>query len=102
MFNASGGTAPYDFECTGELPEGLALDSDGTLSGTPTEVGTFDFTITAEDAASNTGSRDYTLVIEEPSIELTPANLADGTVGVAYSRDLDASGGSAPSSIENW
>lgn len=53
---ASGGIAPYSYSVTsGTLPQGLNLSAAGVLSGTPTEVGTFNITISATDAATGTG-----------------------------------------------
>ncbi len=61
---ASGGTAPYTFSVTsGSLPSGLNLASNGTLSGTPDATGSSNFTITATDTNSDTGSRSYTIQI---------------------------------------
>jgi Putative Ig domain len=61
---ATGGTAPYTFAVTaGTLPNGLTLSTIGVLSGTPTIGGTFNFTVTATDSNTNTGSRDYTIQI---------------------------------------
>lgn len=61
---ASGGTAPYTFAVTaGALPNGLMLGSSGVISGTPTAGGSFNFTITATDSNTNTGSRDYSIQI---------------------------------------
>ncbi len=61
---ATGGTAPYTFAITaGALPNGLTLSTTGVLSGTPTLGGTFNFTITATDSKTNTGSRDYSIQI---------------------------------------
>jgi hypothetical protein len=59
QISASGGTSPYTFSKTGTLPTGLTLSSAGLLSGTPTAAGTYTFTVTATDNASNTGSRSY-------------------------------------------
>jgi len=51
-FTAGGGTSPYTYTHTlGTLPPGLTL-SGGTLSGTPTATGTFNFDITATDGSS--------------------------------------------------
>ncbi|MFA7061999.1 MAG: IPTL-CTERM sorting domain-containing protein, partial [Pedobacter sp.] len=47
----SGGTAPYTWSVvSGSLPDGLSLNSvTGTISGTPTAVGTFSFTYGVSD-----------------------------------------------------
>ncbi|RZK61199.1 MAG: hypothetical protein EOO59_05650, partial [Hymenobacter sp.] len=98
---ASGGTAPYTFAITaGALPSGLTLASSGTLSGTPTQSGSFTFTVTATDNSAApgpySGSRSYTLTISSPTIIVTPATLPNGTQGVAYSLTFTTSGGTAP------
>ena len=74
----------------------MTLAADGTLSGTPTEVGSFPITVEATDANSFSGSRDYTLLVVAPVIDLAPAALPDGDAGVAYSTLVSASGGTAP------
>ncbi|TIV01520.1 MAG: autotransporter domain-containing protein [Mesorhizobium sp.] len=61
---ASGGTSPYSFALTsGSLPAGMTLSSTGTLSGTPTVVGSFPITVTATDNLGFTGAASYTLAI---------------------------------------
>ena len=99
--SASGGTAPYTYAVTsGVLPAGLTLASNGTLSGTPSAGGIFNFTATATDSTTGTGpftgSRAYTLMIAAPTIALTPTILPDATEGTAYSQSFTASGGVAP------
>ncbi|MBO2008536.1 FG-GAP-like repeat-containing protein [Hymenobacter negativus] len=70
---AAGGTAPYAFAFTaGTLPSGLTLASNGTLAGTPTANGSFNFTVTATDASAApgpfSGSIAYTLTIAAPAV----------------------------------
>ncbi|MGC8764148.1 MAG: Ig domain-containing protein [Acidobacteriota bacterium] len=61
-FGASGGTAPYTFVLTGSIPPGMTWDaSTATLSGTPSWVGSYDFTIEVTDASGCTGSESYTV-----------------------------------------
>lgn len=61
---ASGGTAPYSFAVsTGVLPPGLSLATNGALTGTPTQVGVFPFTVAVTDSSNRTGSSNYTLII---------------------------------------
>lgn len=98
--SASGGNSPYSFEVeNGNLPDGLTLSSDGTLSGTPTAEGNFNFTILAKDSFGCTGKRSYTIGIKCPSIAVSPSTLPNGRVGQLYSRTITASGGSSPYSF---
>ncbi len=63
---ATGGTGPYTWAVTaGSLPAGLSLAADGSLTGTPTEDGTFNFTVTATDTFDATGSKALELTIVE-------------------------------------
>ncbi|MBS9721441.1 putative Ig domain-containing protein [Tianweitania sp. BSSL-BM11] len=94
---ASNGFAPYTYAVTaGTLPKGLALAADGTLSGVPTVSGNFNFTVTATDNASFTGSQAYTLTVVAPGIAMSPSSLPKAAVAVAFSQTLSASGGAAP------
>jgi uncharacterized repeat protein (TIGR01451 family) len=95
-FAGSGGTGPYAFAVTGgALPPGLTLSGAGLLAGTPSEAGTFSFTVTATDANGCTGSATYTLA-PCSGLTLSPASLPDGEVGAPYSGTLTVSGGTGP------
>ncbi len=51
-FTASGGSPPYSWKVTsGSTPPGLSVGTDGSVSGTPTMIGTFSFSVTATDSA---------------------------------------------------
>lgn len=82
--SGSMGTAPYTFAKTsGTLPTSLTLSSAGVLSGTPTVKGTYNFSVTINDAASVDQTKAYSVVI---------ANLAAWLVsgangGIATSPD---------------
>ena len=95
---AVGGAAPYLFSITaGALPMGLSLSAAGELAGTPTEAGSFTFTVTATDDNGFTGIRAYTLTIDAPGINIDPATVANGVAGTAYGPvALTAAGGTAP------
>jgi hypothetical protein len=94
VLNASGGSGPYSFAlASGALPAGLALSPAGTISGAPTQAGTFAFTVRAT-GASGIGTRAYTLRVD---LALAPAALADGVTGIPYSQQLGvAAGGVQP------
>ncbi|RTL29130.1 MAG: hypothetical protein EKK47_13905 [Burkholderiales bacterium] len=50
----SGGTAPYQYAlASGNLPPGLSVSSAGVITGTPTAVGPFSFTLQQTDANAN-------------------------------------------------
>jgi hypothetical protein len=52
----SGGVAPYTFSIVaGNLPDGMALSSGGTISGTPIVAGPFNFTYQVKDSLNVTG-----------------------------------------------
>ena len=98
IITASGGTAPYTYAVTsGSLPPGLSLDgSTGEITGSPTTTGFSNFTITATDATSATGSRAYSISVGTASLTLLPASLPAATQGTAYSQTITAAGGTAP------
>lgn len=88
QLSASGGSGSYGYSVTaGTVPAGLSLSSAGLLSGTPTAAGSFNFTVTATDGFGFTGSRAYTLAVDQPApvavndSASTPAN-ASATVAV--------------------
>lgn len=98
--SGSGGTGAYTYGLTGTLPTGLVLNPNtGAITGNPTTVGTFNFTITATDGNGCPGSRPYTVDIAAagcPIITLSPNTLPVGFVGTPYSATITGSGGSAP------
>jgi hypothetical protein len=97
LLAATGGTPPYQWATTG-LPGGLTLNSTtGLLSGTPSAVGVFNFTVQVTDAklASATGS--FSLTINPAALSITTAPpLFAGTVGIPYSQPFSAAGGTPP------
>lgn len=100
-----GGTAPYIWSiAAGQLPAGLSLAANtGIISGTPTSSGNYSVGITATDTSSPAQSATATLalsvaaapVIASP-VTIVSSSVPSGTVGLAYSSSLQASGGTAP------
>ena len=93
--SATGGTPPYTWNITGNLPPGLSLNG-ATIAGTPTTPGTFRFTARVADANNAAGSQDLSIAITAATLQITTAALAPADVGVAYSQPLAATGGTPP------
>ncbi|GAB1646151.1 putative Ig domain-containing protein [Krasilnikovia sp. MM14-A1259] len=92
---AAGGTAPYTWTATG-LPGGLTLDTaTGVVSGTPTATADSTVTVTATDTVGRTGAVTFTWKTATRPTVTEPGALA-GTVGVAASTTLTATGGTTP------
>ncbi len=86
---ATGAIGVVTFGVTGALPAGLTLSSGGTLSGTPTQAGTFLLTVTATDQSSGcTDSTSVTLPISPTTplltLDKTALRFAAVTTGAAF------------------
>jgi len=94
---AIGGTGSKTFATTaGNLPTGLTLlSTSGMLSGTPTTVGSYTFTVTATDTLGASGSQNYTVIVN-PALATNPPGLPGGTAGTAYAETITVSGGTTP------
>lgn len=69
--DASGGTTPYTWSlASGALPAGLALSSNGEISGTPTTSGMSSFTVQVADSSSPSQTAK-----SAESLEVTPVPL---------------------------
>ncbi|QKZ12531.1 beta strand repeat-containing protein [Spirosoma sp. KUDC1026] len=89
-FTASGGSGPYSYSvASGSLPTGLNLVSTGTLSGTPTQSGSFTITVLGRDATGCSGvSAPYVLTVTDAAstsptlsgLNASPAAVCVGTV----------------------
>lgn len=94
---ATGGVSPYSWSISaGTLPNGLAMDGAGQISGTPTARGNFGFTAQVSDSAGKTASRALSINVTAPVLTMAAGSLPAGTVGVAYSAGVSASGGVPP------
>jgi hypothetical protein len=58
------GIPPFSWSVSGSLPEGLSLDNNGYLNGTPSTPGSYSFTVNVTDSAGQTGSVAYWLTID--------------------------------------
>ncbi|WEK03857.1 MAG: Ig-like domain repeat protein [Candidatus Devosia phytovorans] len=94
---ASGGTSPYVYGVTmGSLPQGVALNPlNGDLTGSPTQLGSASFQITATDADGFAGAQAYTVVTIAPTVSVS-GTFGDATVGAPYTGSVTVTGGAAP------
>ncbi len=93
-FMQSGGIGTTTFSTSSTLPTGLTLASNGTLSGTPTQTGSFPITVKATDSNGCMGTgATYTLVIGCQTITVTNPTITTGTSGTAFNQTFTQSGG---------
>lgn len=94
---ASGGSTPYTWTVnSGSLPAGLALATDGTLSGTPTGTGTSSFVAQVTDAASATAT--VSLSITSVSAPFSPSSpTTDGNGVITWQINSTLNGNDAES-----
>jgi WD40 repeat protein len=100
-FTATGGFLPLMWSATpSSLPPGLTLGSDGSLTGTPTSLGTFNFMVTVTDSAAPTpamSSLPFSINIgKPPAPTIIKAEPPTGVVGSAYAGFQFTADGLAP------
>jgi hypothetical protein len=85
---ATGGIAPYTWSLrSGVLPAGLGMStSSGSISGTPTKAGSYNFAVQVSDKAGNKASQFYTMAVIAaptpiPSITWGPTYYVSGQYG---------------------
>ena len=95
--SATGGTGSYRWRVVdGAVPPGVTLgELTGAFSGTPTQAGTFAFTVEAADVTypDLTGRGSDVVDVVPAQVTIVAQTLARGTQGVAYGATLDATGG---------
>ncbi|MBB5208007.1 choice-of-anchor J domain-containing protein [Chiayiivirga flava] len=89
--------APNFAITAGALPPGLTLAAGGTISGTPVATGTFNFTVTVNDASGCSGAQNYsiTVVADVPGAPQNATAVA-GDTQADVSWDAPASDGGDP------
>lgn len=92
-FNATGGNAPYSWRISaGAAPSGIAMNSNGNFVGTPTSVGTSNFTVMVADANGNSATAGFNTSIAAATGYDGPAQLPIVTV-LSSMADTPAPGG---------
>jgi len=103
VLSATGGTGTYTWAISsGSLPPGLTLDPmQGVISGTPTTLGNYTFTVQVTDSKGLSSQQNLSIYIEGV-VSITPAVLPTAAPGVAYTNpdgsavQLMATGGLTP------
>ncbi len=89
---------------SGTLPNGVMFvdnhDGTGTLSGTPSQTGTFPITFGASDSVSPDASQSFTLTVGTPPT-ITSASSTTFTVGVGGSFTVTTTGSPTPMTSES-
>jgi large repetitive protein len=83
------------FSVTGTLPPGLSV-SGTTVSGSPTQQGTFTFTMTESAQAGPPLQETYSITVGPPLPLTDTTAVSAGTVGTAYTATFTLNGGEAP------
>jgi Bacterial Ig-like domain (group 3)/Putative Ig domain len=89
----AGGTPAPSIEESGSLPPGVTY-TDGTLSGTPTQIGIYHLTFTAHNGVGSDATQQFTLTVQ--GLHVMTTSLPEVTPGVHYSQKLQAAGGNLP------
>jgi len=109
-FKGRNGCPPYVFVFqSGSMPPGLSMDSNGHVTGTPTQAGDYSFWLELRDTGCKGGScppagtscsapsqRPFTIHIDSKLIVATNS-LPDAPINQPYSQQLTATGGAAAS-----
>lgn len=95
-FTVAGGASPYTFSSPA-LPAGLSF-SGASLSGTPSTVGVYNFSVRVTDANGFSTTSGFNLTVTGPPspLSLSGGALTSGIVGVPYSQALSGTGGAPP------
>jgi len=93
----TGGVQPYSISISGGLlPGGLTFSSGGVISGTPTALGTSNFTVRVSDAINSSAERNLSITVGPAQFAMNQTPLSTGQVGAAYSATVTAVGGTTP------
>ncbi len=93
--SANGGNASYTFALASgsSLPTGLTLNSNGTITGTPTTVGSVNLNVVATDSKGCTGNAAVSFSIVCPTITVNVPTTNTGMVTAPFSQTFTQTGG---------
>lgn len=81
----------------GSFPKGMTFSSNGTISGTPSEYGSFNFTVKVSDSTGKTSEKPFILALAAAdTLTLDTTSLQQGYIGANFLTILSSSGGVPP------
>jgi serine/threonine protein kinase len=94
----TGGKGSYKWAAATGLPPGMTTAANGgklTISGTPTKAGAYTIKLSVSDSSTPalTATASLNVTVSAPPLTVTGGPLAAGTVNVAYSATVTATGG---------
>ncbi|WP_052961215.1 MULTISPECIES: leucine-rich repeat domain-containing protein [Leucobacter] len=99
-FAVTGTPSPEVTITDGKLPDGLTLSNDDVTSGTPTQVGTFIFTVTATNSEGEATLTDQSITVASAETGATAPTIAGkpgaGVVGASYDYAFTVTGNPVP------
>ena len=109
---ASGGTPPYTWSVsTGSLPPGISVSAAGVVSGMPTVVGTFDFTIQVKDASGAAATQALSIAVvapigaptcQPPTVQIDSSGTNPNPLSVTATSNCTDSTGMIASTTIDW
>lgn len=100
ILSGTGGTAPYQWRITsGSLPDGLSLESDGVVAGTPTATGDVSVVVEVTDSSRPrrlVANKSIAIDVAPTPVSITTTSLAEGVAYESYYETLSAAGGTGP------
>jgi hypothetical protein len=101
--NAAGAPPPFTWSViSGSLPAGLTFlttstSSSAEITGTPTLLGTSNFSVQVTDTSGTSVTQALSITINKPPpLSVSTGSLPDGTVNTSYSQTLQANSGVPP------
>jgi Putative Ig domain len=92
VFKPKNGAPPFAFWLdAGELPPGLKIDSDGTMQGTPTAPGKWEFTVGASQCCGPDSQWGTSVTIRD-RLTITTVSLPAAVPGAPYSAMISVAG----------
>jgi hypothetical protein len=96
---AAGGVGPYGWVIeSGTLPDGLAMNAEGAITGRATQAGATTFTVRVRDSLGTSSTRALFIIVAVPPPPLTiqTLSLPETSAERPYSQTLHAAGGLPP------